>query len=86
MNNITIGDVAVNNITSFTGLVDAKIEYLTGCTQFRLQPRDLKDGKIQEAVWFDENRLTVVQKSAVECFRTENGGPPPVIPARQYPR
>jgi hypothetical protein len=81
-----IGDIAKDNITGFSGLIDAKIEYLTGCTQFRLQPRELKDSKIQECVWFDENRLTTTEAGVLPRQVTDLGGPAPVLPARIYPR
>jgi len=86
MTKIQIGDTAKDNVTGFNGLVDAKIDYLTGCTQFRIQPRELKEGKIQEAVWFDENRLTVIETGVIKRAGNDTGGPAPTIPARQYPR
>ena len=81
-----IGDIAQDNITGFAGLIDAKIEYLTGCTQFRLQPRELKDGKIQEAVWFDENRLATTEAGVLPRKTTDLGGPAPSLPAPTSPR
>jgi hypothetical protein len=81
-----IGDIAKDNVTGFTGLIDAEIKYLTGCTQFRIQPRELKEGKIQESVWFDENRITVTKKAVIDRVGTDTGGPSPSIPARRYPQ
>ena len=72
-----LGDVATDSITGFTGVVVARCEYLTGCTQWRLQPKGLQDGKIIQGEWFDEMRVAVVNPSA--------GGPVGSMPKPQHP-
>ena len=72
-----LGDVATDTITGFTGIAVSRIEYLTGCIQWKLQPQGLKDGKIIEGEWLDEVRLKVVNPSA--------GGPVGSMPKPQHP-
>ncbi len=84
-NTVEIGDIARHTITGFEGVADAKIEYLTGCDQFRLQPQSLKDGKTADAQWFDVNVLKVVKKQAFKRCANSDGGPSAIVPARSYP-
>ncbi len=60
-----LGDEAKDKITGFTGVVVARHEYLTGCSRFSLQCRELKDGKIQKSQSFDENQLDSVKSDPV---------------------
>ena len=85
-NTVEIGDIARHELTGFEGVADAKIEYLTGCDQFRLQPQGLKDGKTHDSQWFDVNLLKVVKKQAFKRRSNNDGGPAPVIPAPSYPK
>ena len=72
-----LGDVATDTLTGFTGIVISRIEYLTGCIQWKLQPQGLKEGKIVEGEWLDEVRLKVINPSA--------GGPVGSMPKPQHP-
>jgi hypothetical protein len=62
-----IGMTARDKYTGFTGLVTGKVQYLTGCTQFLLQPHALneEDGKPAEPVWLDEDRIEAVPAETV---------------------
>ena len=74
---LKLGLTATDSITGFTGVLVAKCEYLTGCTQWSLQPCGLKDGEIIKPYWFDESRLGVVEPT--------NGGPVGAMPEPQHP-
>ena len=52
-----LGKQAKDIVTGFEGIVTSKHIYLTGCTQYGLQPRIDKDGKIPDKAYFDETRL-----------------------------
>lgn len=61
-----LGQKAKDKITGYTGTLTGKCEYLTGCTQFLLQPPTDKDGKFVDARWFDEDRLELIPAEPVE--------------------
>jgi hypothetical protein len=46
-------------VTGFTGCVVARMDSLTGCNRYCLQPELDKDGKNQDALWIDEHSLQV---------------------------
>ena len=50
------GMVAKDRVTGFEGVVISHCEYLTGCSQYLLQP-PLKDGVWVDSKWFDINKL-----------------------------
>lgn len=58
-----IGEILKDNITGFTGVVMARSEYYTGCSQYALLNRKLDDkGKTQDWEQIDEMRLTSTGK------------------------
>lgn len=54
---LNLGNKAKDKITGFTGVLTGRAEYLTGCTQYSLQPECKEDGSFISANWFDEGRL-----------------------------
>ena len=62
---IELGVKARDVVTKFEGVVVARSEHLTGCAQIALQPCHIKDGKVSDAVWFDENRIEVLDAKVV---------------------
>lgn len=46
-------------ITGFEGTITSEHHYLTGCTQFGIQPKAKKDGSIGDICYFDESRVIV---------------------------
>lgn len=62
-----------DKITGFTGICTGVVFYATGCNQALLVPPVDKDGKTQEAHWFDIQRVEVVQAEAVTL---DNGSTP----------
>jgi hypothetical protein len=76
---IELGKKYQDKFTGFVGVATARIEYVTGCTQFLLTPHVDKDGKKVDGEWFDEIRIGNVgeDESDVSLKKSENGGPPP---------
>lgn len=54
---IKLGDKVKETITGFNGVVTGEAKYLTGCTQYLVQPTIMKDNAYPDAHWFDEGRL-----------------------------
>lgn len=59
-NNSLMGKTVKDKITGFQGIATSRHEYLTGCTQYGVQPPVDKDGKIPEREFFDEGRLSLI--------------------------
>jgi len=68
-NGLTVKD----RITGFSGVVTGIVEYLTGCNQALVVPPMDKNGKIPESIWFDVQRLEVLDKPQIIL---ENGTTP----------
>ncbi len=59
-----LGEGLKDVVTGFTGVVMARVEYLTGCDQYALSTTNLgKEGKRPDWEYFDENRLVKSGKS-----------------------
>lgn len=55
MNNL--GKKGEDRITGFEGTIVGVVHYLTGCSQYLLQPK-AKNGDFKDAKWFDEGRIS----------------------------
>ncbi len=71
---INLGDEAKDSITGFKGVVTGKTEFLNGCVRYLIQPKKLKDEKMIEAEWVDEQQLKVT-KVIKEKTTKKVGGP-----------
>lgn len=71
-----LGDEVKHKLHGFAGVITARIEYATGCLQYHVNPKKLKDGKPLEAIWFDETTLTLTKK-ANRTKKKLTGGPQP---------
>jgi len=54
-----LGSTAMDSITEFSGVIIGRVEYLTGCTQYLIQPKATEKGKRPDAEWFDESRIVI---------------------------
>jgi hypothetical protein len=72
---IGLGDEARDTITGLTGIVIGRFEYLNGCVQLRIQPKELKDGKPVESSVFDIEQLELVEKLRAPRKLVAIGGP-----------
>lgn len=83
-------------VTGFEGVAIARVEYITGCDQFGVQPPGMdRDGNLIEARYFDYTRLEIVDAEKVAfpasdvAVSADPGGPErgaPSSPARALPR
>jgi len=69
-----------DRITGFTGYTTGRVEYLTGCAQYTVQPPVKADGEFVEAHWFDEDRLEPLQGDLkkIDIARPGPGDPAPI--------
>jgi hypothetical protein len=68
-NGQTLRDV----VTGFVGVATGRVEYLTGCTQFLLNPKVDDKNTPGEGRWFDEDRLEVLAVDVIALPRTNAG-------------
>ena len=54
-----------DQVTGYSGVVTSVCFDLYGCIQAVVNPGTDKDGKLQEASWFDVGRLTLVSNAPV---------------------
>lgn len=63
---LSLGDSARHAITGFTGIVVARVSFLTGCDQVCLQPQGLSEkGELFESRYFDEPYVDLVARNVV---------------------
>jgi hypothetical protein len=65
MNTVKLGDLAKDVVTGYTGAVTAMTTHLHNCRRFALQPRELADGKPQDALWFDEPQVEFIEADVI---------------------
>ena len=70
-----LGKLVEDKITGFEGIATSKHIYLTGCSQYGVQPTLDKDGKIPKKEFFDEGRLKVIGDGIApeEVLAEDNG-------------
>lgn len=60
---INLGDKCREQVTGFEGIATSRVEYMNGCVRYCLEAPG-KDGGVEE-LYFDEQRLSVIQADAV---------------------
>ena len=55
-----LGKEVSDKITGFNGIATSKHIYLTGCTQYGVQPKVDKDNNIPDKRYFDDGRLAII--------------------------
>lgn len=51
------GEFVRDIITGFSGVVISRMDSITGCDRYCVQPAKLQDNKMIEAVWIDDHCL-----------------------------
>ena len=51
------GEVVRDSVTGTTGAVIARVDYISGCKSYLVQPRVGDDGNLPESVYIDEPTL-----------------------------
>lgn len=77
-----LGAEARDVVTGFKGVILYRVEHLTGCDGYGLQPKIDEKGEVPEVKQFDENRLEIIgsgvkiaNSAKPEPVRTIPGGP-----------
>lgn len=75
---IQLGSRVRDSLTGFTGTAIGRTEWMYGCARIAIEPTELKDGKPIDMVWFDEQRVQLVQEQNPEVSKESSatsGGP-----------
>jgi hypothetical protein len=77
-----LGSKVKCQVTGFVGAVVGRSEWLHGCLTYSVKPLELKDGKPQEAVGFDEGMLEIAEQAEPHKMKKTGGpGDVPVSPS-----
>jgi len=72
---LELGKKARDKITGFEGIITGHCKHLYGCDTYCLVPTVDKDGKTQDAHWFDEGRIEIIDEGVnPESVRAEKNG------------
>lgn len=86
---IQLGSKVRDSISGLSGIATGRATFLYGCVRVLIEPQELKDGKPIDPVWFDEQRVEVVEEKApvVSADSTPGipGGPQKDPPASASP-
>ena len=70
------GNKVKDRVTGFEGIITGHSDYMNGCDHYLVQPPVTKEGAFQEAKWFDEADLQLVEEpKVVKTETTRTGGP-----------
>ena len=70
-----LGRKVKDKITGFTGIVVARVEYLSGCTQLCVKPRVKPDDNIiPDGHYIDESRLDIIGDEVIVLNVEDPGG------------
>jgi hypothetical protein len=82
---VPLGVLAKDRISGFTGVVESRTQYLTGCNRIAMRQQGVKpDGGLYELIGFDEPFVEVVDDKVVQPVvprASDSGGPQP-LPSR----
>ena len=70
-----LGTTLVDKISGFKGVATGRNQFLTGCDQYLLTPRGLKEGEPNKPQWFDAVRLEA-DRAFVKMELTNTGDKP----------
>ena len=77
---VNLGDEVIDLVTGFKGIAIGRSVFLNGCVRVGIQAKADKDGKVTDAIWFDEPQLKVTKRGAVKICPQDTGGPIPSTP------
>ncbi len=82
---IDLGDRVTDTLSSFTGVVTARCEYLTGCNQVHVLPLSDDHNEIKPGQWLDVERVEIVERGVVQIKPRATGADIPAPEMRQGP-
>lgn len=65
------GDRVEEKISGFKGIVTGSVSYITGCNQHLVTAKSKDENSDSERVWFDEGRLSLLEKEVIKPVDVE---------------
>ena len=65
------GETLRDKVTGFTGIVVARVDYISGCNRYYIQPKVGDDGKMPDSIVIDEPALERMDVLRVVLDRPE---------------
>ena len=62
MDRINLGDKAQDSVSGHVGIVTGRVIFLNGGIQYLIEPKVGADGKGGGGLWFDEQRVELVEE------------------------
>jgi hypothetical protein len=72
-----LGATVKDKITGFKGVVTGRVEYISGCNQVLVTPSIKADGDLNDARWFDEDRVELQPDPVISLTITSPGADSP---------
>jgi len=61
---ISLGSKVKDRFTGLTGIAVAYTQWIFGCSRYGVESQELKDGKLVEIQWIDEQRIEMIPGEA----------------------
>lgn len=80
-----LGKEAKDIVTGFSGIIIARVEYMTGCNQYGISRKAGEDGAIHPAEFFDEGRIQIIGDGVApkDVQAEKKGGPSRDMPFKK---
>lgn len=75
---VKLGSRVKDMYTGFAGIAIGRTDWLYGCSRIMIEPTELREGKPVDSVWFDEQRVELVEEEPVKVSKqnsAKSGGP-----------
>ena len=69
------GKTGTDVVTGFTGVIISRVEYLTGCAQYGIQPSINKDGVVPDVRYVDEGRVDITDDFIIDVASVQSDQP-----------
>jgi hypothetical protein len=69
-----LGKAVQQKTTGLKGIITARSENLYGCNRYYVQPKALKDSKLPDGWWMDEDDIKVTGRGVI-VEKKNTGGP-----------
>ena len=78
-----LGEILEDRVSGFKGICTGRADYLTGCRQYKIQPKGLNKSNLPwNAEWFDEEQLVALKVKKFTLESTVTSGPTKRPPER----
>ena len=59
------GDLVIEKVTGFKGVITGSVYYLTGCNQYLVTAKAKSELSLAKAQWYDEGRIELLNEKII---------------------